>query len=549
MKPKHQLGSQPEHKPLLQTLAGRLAAAGLALAAIGFGWMYWTQSSSPSSICNVAYPGDLASISLSAGDILCIPLGSNFQGTITSFPAGATIVVDSASMFQPAQMDQAAGMLEVVGTALLPETELWDGFTLINRGILTFSGAVTFSGVTSLANQLKGTLYFNEAFSFEHIGGLFDNQGTATFLKSASIGYGTTFTNGGTCTFSKDVSLSGMWMNSGPVVMSEDFLINGTGDLENFCTILIQQSLVNFSFDFFNFGLVYCGTNGNVGTFTTGALFFQDTMGIVVADEFTNDGIVMGGGNIFIRGTSANLGAFGTDGGGMNVYDAGGSGFDVQAGTLNPRVTFTAFSEPSTTMTFPTCTDVILRELPVVLGGFDGSMTDDGIQLDWQTFIEVNFSHFDIQRSEDGRFFQPIGQVSGTNDAANGAQYQFIDPKMTLPSQERLFYRLNMIDIDGSQEFSQIVEVSMDLASQGLSIQFPNPAIQDLSVSYSGNQPGKLVVTIMDLSGRQVLKKVIQTVESSGQMRIPLTGISAGAYVLTVSDARTQQTEKLLISK
>jgi hypothetical protein len=68
-------------------------------------------------------------------------------------------------------------------------------------------------------------------------------------------------------------------------------------------------------------------------------------------------------------------------------------------------------------------------------------------QLTWATAEEINTSHFEVQRSNDGgHTFFKIGIVNTNENFATVNHYQFIDKDA---QQGKNYYRLKQIDTDG----------------------------------------------------------------------------------------------------
>jgi hypothetical protein len=88
--------------------------------------------------------------------------------------------------------------------------------------------------------------------------------------------------------------------------------------------------------------------------------------------------------------------------------------------------------------------------LPVTLLSFDGKVLEITIQLNWKTTAETNFSHFEIQKSADSKEFGTIGNVKGISQSI----YNFTD---TNPTEGQNYYRLRMVDLDGTTAFSKII--------------------------------------------------------------------------------------------
>lgn len=119
--------------------------------------------------------------------------------------------------------------------------------------------------------------------------------------------------------------------------------------------------------------------------------------------------------------------------------------------------------------------------LPVELKAFTATSQDCHIRLEWQTASELNFSHFEIERSTNGRDFTGLGLVHSTANGQGGA-YHFLDETAF----QQAYYRLKMVDIDGSSEYSKIVETSSKCGSFQIVI-FPNPLVagQQLKLNVS----------------------------------------------------------------
>jgi hypothetical protein len=84
-------------------------------------------------------------------------------------------------------------------------------------------------------------------------------------------------------------------------------------------------------------------------------------------------------------------------------------------------------------------------------------------RLEWTTGHEDNFSLFVIERSSDGQSYFAIGQL-----AARGSfsEYQFTDSSPLDAGTDRTFYyRLKMVDRDGTFHYSDVQEVSLSFSA------------------------------------------------------------------------------------
>jgi hypothetical protein len=126
----------------------------------------------------------------------------------------------------------------------------------------------------------------------------------------------------------------------------------------------------------------------------------------------------------------------------------------------------------------------------------------------WTTAIEINTSHFNIQRSIDGTNFETIGSLS----AKRAGNYRFTDQWNSTNSVSIIYYRLEIIDNDGSKTYSEVKQVRLnELVHQAISI-YPNPAKDFIVVETKNakelvilNQIGQAVQQINNVTGYQTI--------------------------------------------
>ena len=91
--------------------------------------------------------------------------------------------------------------------------------------------------------------------------------------------------------------------------------------------------------------------------------------------------------------------------------------------------------------------------LPVKLISFTATALQQAVSVNWTVAPEINFSRYEVQQGTDGIHFNTIGAVA----AANVSAYSFSDQH---PSPGNNYYRLKMIDRDGSFGYSGIATVN-----------------------------------------------------------------------------------------
>jgi hypothetical protein len=183
--------------------------------------------------------------------------------------------------------------------------------------------------------------------------------------------------------------------------------------------------------------------------------------------------------------------------------------------------------------------------LPVVLDGFAGVLNSDHtVTLNWNTQMEVNFSHFSIERSADGANWEAIGTVEAKGNSAIQTDYSYTDEQ---PLTGTNYYRLVLVNVDDSYTYSQVVV--MQSATIARISFFPNPAHDYVNVSLGATTGNQVTILLTSISGRLMQEKTAAT-GSGVVVTFPIQNIAAGMYILTVVNADgTRESSPVLISK
>ena len=166
-------------------------------------------------------------------------------------------------------------------------------------------------------------------------------------------------------------------------------------------------------------------------------------------------------------------------------------------------------------------------ELPVKLGSFAAKRTEEGyVQLAWTTTEEMSSSHFDVQQSGDGKSWQTLGTRKARGMSAVDASYTFVDEA---PNSGLNYYRLKMVDLDGTFEFSNAVSVKFEGGVSATSL-YPNPVRHTLHIKDDFRSKVSQVA-VFDANGRLVLSRAHY---NSGD-GIPVEGLRDGLYVVRLT--------------
>ncbi len=270
--------------------------------------------------------------------------------------------------------------------------------------------------------------------------------------------------------------------------------------------------------------------NGSVGS-TNGALSLATWHLITAVKESGNN-------KIYINGTLNNTAATGVA---TPVYS-----FPARFGSMF----FNSFSPPqynglhgkldefriyNRALTPVEISAMSISILPVKLTNFTALLLDNETKLNWQTTQEQNSSHFEIERSADGKNFDAIGKVNALGNSSSLANYSYNDKlAATALAATTIYYRLKSIDIDGSFEYSKIIPINLKKTNELLV--FPNPAKDNVNVQATSTANTKATVSIVDATGKLVSQKNIQLLKGKNIFQIDISTLQNGQYHLRINE-------------
>ena len=185
--------------------------------------------------------------------------------------------------------------------------------------------------------------------------------------------------------------------------------------------------------------------------------------------------------------------------------------------------------------------EIVSVTLPVDLTLFQAVKEEDAAVLYWETASELNNDYFDIERSKDGRTFEPVGRVNGHGTTSVAQQYQWSDKSAPFGL---TYYRLKQVDFDGNFEYSPIVFV--ENTSRVAFAVFPNPSAGLLTVQLSDQSDIEEVsCEVLDLSGKLIVQK--KSTISNGRFNLSLKHLKSGTYYLQMNTGRSVIRERVII--
>jgi len=186
--------------------------------------------------------------------------------------------------------------------------------------------------------------------------------------------------------------------------------------------------------------------------------------------------------------------------------------------------------------------------LPVELLEFTADAKGNTVELNWATGLEINSDYFELQRSVDVSSFEEIGQVKAQGNSTEVAFYNFMD--IAPPDQEEVFYRLKMVDKDGTFEYSGVRTVRFsDNIDLEISRIYPSPFKEYIQAEYFLESHANMEIELLDLTGRRVYHRKIQGEKGQNSVLISdLVELTEGFYEFKIINLNTQREVSRLLS-
>ena len=179
--------------------------------------------------------------------------------------------------------------------------------------------------------------------------------------------------------------------------------------------------------------------------------------------------------------------------------------------------------------------------LPLAWLDFSAEKLNDGALLLWSTADEKNTSHFDIERSSDGRHYRKIGQIKSTGNT-NLNNYYFEDTEAITGI---VYYRIAQYDIDGAYTYSVIRSVQYNKAEL---LVYPTKHNGQFNLKLSSMSPVNRPVDVHLFStmGTEVFHNKYQSTLGNLDANINITDLSSGVYLIKVSTDEGIYTSKCI---
>lgn len=181
--------------------------------------------------------------------------------------------------------------------------------------------------------------------------------------------------------------------------------------------------------------------------------------------------------------------------------------------------------------------------LPMELTAFTARPKNDEVLLEWETQAEQNSDYFVIEHSKDNAEWLPIGEVKASGDSHETINYTFTDRE---PNFGKNYYRLRMVDLDGSYDYSEIRAVDFRKGEQILTV-YPNPFSREVTIEADFVKAEFATLEVIDILGRPMLSEQIFTPAGRSKLTTSaLADLPKGTYMIRILSRYQTYTGKVV---
>ncbi len=190
------------------------------------------------------------------------------------------------------------------------------------------------------------------------------------------------------------------------------------------------------------------------------------------------------------------------------------------------------------------CITPTLFTLPVTLISFNAYLQGSAVAVKWKVTAEDQIAHYEVERSADGIHYNTIGQRNAAGNNSAVTDYLFNDMNPVTGSN---YYRLKIVEQDGSYKYSQVVLVkTAAIASIKARSGFAGSSVD---IDFNKVVHGNYMISLFGMDGKLVQQNNTEIREENSTKTIQLNKLPKGIYILKVQKAGDKHiyTDKIFI--
>jgi hypothetical protein len=161
--------------------------------------------------------------------------------------------------------------------------------------------------------------------------------------------------------------------------------------------------------------------------------------------------------------------------------------------------------------------------------------------VNFTTATEKDVKEFAIERSINNKEWEVIGTTAAIG-GSTAANYSFTDNTPTTLA----YYRVRSIENNGKGQISKVVAVKRAGGKLALVALSPMPTTEVVTVDFSVGKTNKVNVIVTDIIGKVVKTETFTTAEGANSIRLNLSNLAQGTYIMTINDGETTATQRIV---
>lgn len=186
--------------------------------------------------------------------------------------------------------------------------------------------------------------------------------------------------------------------------------------------------------------------------------------------------------------------------------------------------------------------------LPVELTSFSAKVQGSAVKLEWKSATEVNSYGYEIQKKTSEDNWTKVGFVEGAGNSNSPKKYSFVDKNLV--GGTKFVYRLKIIDIDGTFEYSDEVTVEVKPAKFELLQNYPNPFNPSTNIRFTLPETQNVKLDVYNMLGEKVATLLDRKMDAGfHSINFDASQLSNGIYIYRLQTDKSVQIKKMILMK
>ncbi len=215
---------------------------------------------------------------------------------------------------------------------------------------------------------------------------------------------------------------------------------------------------------------------------------------------------------------------------GLTSVDIGVSedGTGTATGSIQRNSTGNSWTVAPAINTFGACNPGF-AVLPISFKSFSAKKNSNTISLNWLAASTDNASYFAVEKSTNGNTYTTLTKVNALTGENN---YSFTDNSAAAGN---AFYRIKLVDADGSLKFSNVLRVKAGGKTFSLNSIYPTVVSSVVNLQISSDKKEIASLEIMDINGRLLQRQTLALSDGIATYPVNVSSLATGSYLVRIT--------------